>query len=115
MHTCSQTAFPCTLDHQGLLPAVPGAILHMLLHGAKAAMGALQNAARMLLRVAAELAAFQQHAAAVLTSTVVECHRAGLAGAAYRHAAQLMQPGLKAGIPAAYKRKIEGLVRRREM
>ena len=68
----------------------------------------------MLLRVAADLGSFQQHAAAILTSTVVECHRAGLGGAAYRHAAQLMQPELKAAIVPAYKRKIEGLVRRRE-
>ena len=74
-----------------------------------------QNAARMLLRVSAELDAFQPHAAAILTSAVVECHRAGLTGSAYAHATRLMQPELKAAINPAYKRKIEGLVRRREM
>ena len=69
----------------------------------------------MLLRVAAELDSFHQHAAAILTSTVVECHRSGLVGTAYTHATRLMQPDLKAAINPAYKRKIEGLVRRREM
>ena len=35
----------------------------------------LQNAARLLVRIAAHLDAFPAHAAAILTSTVVECHR----------------------------------------
>lgn len=147
----------------------------------------LQNAARLLIRISANLEAFPAHAAAILTSTVVECHRqvavlplsshlkslpatcvcvlitrpegycscahhhahvgsefpahlsaqesvgplqstspickpacdlaicrAGLAGAAYTHATRLMEPELKAALNPAYKRKIEGLVRRRE-
>ena len=116
----------------------------------------LQTAARLLVRISANLDAFPAHAAAILTSTVVECHRraaaaaahgrrdllqpwlacrlsllsllaqhlvrsactracrAGLAGAAYTHATRLMQPELKAALNPAYKRKIEGLVRRRE-
>ena len=74
----------------------------------------LQTAARLLIRISGSLDAFPSHAAAILTSTVVECHRAGLAGAAYTHATRLMQPELKAAVNPAYKRKIEGLVRRRE-
>ena len=35
----------------------------------------LQNAARLLVRISANLEAFPAHAAAILTSTVVECHR----------------------------------------
>ncbi|KAK9791815.1 hypothetical protein WJX73_007446 [Symbiochloris irregularis] len=79
-------------------------------------LGLHENAARMLVRVANELELFQPHAAAVLTSAVVECHRAGMGATAYTHAARLIkQPELKAAINPAYKRKIEGLVRRREM
>ena len=39
------------------------------------AAAVLQNAARLLVRISASLEAFPAHAAAILTSTVVECHR----------------------------------------
>lgn len=49
-------------------------------------------AARLLLVVADGIAAFPRHAAAILTSTVIECHRAGL------HAAAQVRPTAAPGL-----------------
>lgn len=48
----------------------------------------------------------------ILTSTVIECQRAGLAAAAYRHAAQLMRSEYRSQIDAKYAKKIEAIVRK---
>ncbi|KAL4424934.1 hypothetical protein ABPG77_009663 [Micractinium sp. CCAP 211/92] len=68
-------------------------------------------AARLLLVVADGIAAFPRHAAAILTSAVIECHRAGLHSAAQRWAAALQQPPYAGQVAAAYAKKIEAIAR----
>ena len=71
------------------------------------------GAARMLSRVAASISLFPQHVVPILTSTVVECQRAGLKNRAFEHAVTLMQPEYKSQVHAQYRRKIEMVVRKR--
>jgi WD repeat-containing protein 19 len=71
------------------------------------------GAARMLLRVAESVSKFPQHLVPILTSTVVECQRAGLKSSSYEYAAMLMRPEYRPSIDANLKRKIEAIVRRR--
>lgn len=47
----------------------------------------------------------------ILTSTVIECHRAGLKNSAFSFAAMLMRPEYRSKIDAKYKKKIEAMVR----
>jgi WD repeat-containing protein 19 len=56
---------------------------------------------------------FPQHLVPILTSTVVECQRAGLKSSSYEYAAMLMRPEYRPSIDANLKRKIEAIVRRR--
>lgn len=71
------------------------------------------SAARMLLRVSQSVSKFPLHVVPILTSTVIECQRAGLKSSAYEHAVLLMRPEYRASIDANLKRKIEAIVRRR--
>ncbi|CAE7660587.1 WDR19, partial [Symbiodinium microadriaticum] len=71
------------------------------------------GAARMLLRVAESVSKFPQHLVPILTSTVVECQRAGLKASSYEYAAMLMRPEYRSNIDTNLKRKIEAIVRRR--
>lgn len=48
----------------------------------------------------------------ILTSTVIECHRAGLKHSAFNFAAMLMRPEYRAQIDAKYSKKIEAIVRK---
>lgn len=48
----------------------------------------------------------------ILTSTVIECHRAGLKNAAFNFAAMLMRPEYRGQIDAKYSKKIEAIVRK---
>lgn len=48
----------------------------------------------------------------ILTSTVIECHRAGLKHAAFKFATMLMNPEYRKNIDPKYSKKIEGLVRK---
>jgi WD repeat-containing protein 19 len=48
----------------------------------------------------------------ILTSTVIECHRAGLKSAAFNFAAMLMRPEYRSQIDAKYSKKIEAIVRK---
>lgn len=48
----------------------------------------------------------------ILTSTVIECHRAGLKSAAFNFAAQLMRPEYRSQIDPKYSKKIEAIVRK---
>lgn len=50
-----------------------------------------EGAARMLLRVARNISRFPTHIVAVLTSTVIECQRAGLRNSAFEYASTLMR------------------------
>ena len=47
----------------------------------------------------------------ILTSTVVECHRAGLKHSSFSFAAMLMRPEYRSQIDVKYKKKIEMIVR----
>lgn len=70
------------------------------------------KAARLLIRVAHNISKFPSHVVPILTSTVVECHRAGLKTSAFSYAAMLMRPEYRSDIDARYKKKIEAIVRR---
>jgi len=71
-----------------------------------------EGAARLLLRCVEDLSRFPANATAVLTTTVVECHRAGLKRTASRLARTLMSDEHRGSIDEKLKRKIEALVRR---
>lgn len=66
----------------------------------------------MLIRVANNISKFPCHIVPILTSTVIECHRAGLKNSAFSFAAMLMRPEYRNKIDAKYKKKIEAMVRR---
>ncbi len=68
----------------------------------------------MLARVCTNVEAFPSHIVPILTTAVVECSRAGLSASAYDCAAMLMRPEHKDAINPAYRRKIEGIVRKRD-
>lgn len=68
--------------------------------------------ARMLIRVANNISKFPSHIVPILTSTVIECHRAGLRQAAYLYATKLMSPDHRNKIDAKYAKKIEAVVRK---
>ncbi|KAH6596396.1 hypothetical protein BASA50_005102 [Batrachochytrium salamandrivorans] len=70
--------------------------------------------ARMLMRVSNNISKFPSHIVPILTSTVVECHRAGLKKNAFEYAAMLMRPEYRSKVDAKFKRKIEQIVRRPE-
>lgn len=48
----------------------------------------------------------------ILTSTVIECDRAGLKHAAFQYAAHLMRAESRDQLDAKYKKKLESIVRR---
>ncbi|KAF9815163.1 hypothetical protein SFRURICE_006727 [Spodoptera frugiperda] len=70
-------------------------------------------AARLLLRTAADVTFFPtpQHQVSILTSTVIECSRAGLKHQAFHWARVLMQPEYRSQIDPKYVKKIESVVR----
>ncbi|XP_066488488.1 WD repeat-containing protein 19 isoform X1 [Tiliqua scincoides] len=68
--------------------------------------------ARMLIRVANNISKFPSHIVPILTSTVIECHRAGLKKSSFGFAAMLMRPEYRNKIDLKYKKKIEAMVRR---
>ena len=70
------------------------------------------TAARMLLRVAANISKFPSHIVPILTSTVIECHRSGLKNSAFSHAATLMRPEYRKDIDEKYRKKIEAIIRK---
>ena len=70
------------------------------------------SSARMLIRVAKHISRFPMHIVPILTSTVIECTKAGLKASALEYAMQLMRPEYRQQIGEAYKRKIEAIVRK---
>ncbi|XP_051161969.1 WD repeat-containing protein 19 [Leptopilina boulardi] len=68
--------------------------------------------ARMLIRVANNISKFPSHIVPILTSTVIECHRAGFRNAAFNYAAMLMRPEYRSQIDVKYSKKIEAIVRK---
>lgn len=69
-------------------------------------------AARLLVRVARNISRFPAHVVPILTSTVIECVRAGFKKLAHEYASTLMRPEYRSQVAPAYKKKIEGIVRR---
>lgn len=67
--------------------------------------------ARMLIRVSNNISKFPVHAVPILTSTVVECFRAGLKAEAFEYACILMRPEYRTQMDPKFKRKIEQIVR----
>ena len=70
------------------------------------------SAAKLLCRVSDSIRSFPSHAVPILTSTVIECQRAGMKGSAYTFACQLMTPQYRQDIQEQYKKKIEQVVRK---
>ena len=64
--------------------------------------------------VAGSIERFPCHTVPILTTAVVECALAGLGATAYDCAASLMRPEHREQINPTYRRKVEGIVRRRE-
>ena len=73
------------------------------------------TAARLLARVAKSISRFPAHVVPILTSTVIECARAGMKAAALEHAMTLMLPANRPAVAEAYRRKIETIVRKRDL
>lgn len=69
--------------------------------------------ARMLLRVAKNISKFPTHTVPILTSTVIECHRSGLFQSAFNYASILMRPEHRNDIDEKYRKKFEGIIRKR--
>lgn len=71
------------------------------------------DAARLLIRVCANISRFQKHAAQILISAVIECQRAGLHQSAFQLASTLAQPEHREGLEsmAQHRRQIETIVR----
>ncbi|KAJ2993993.1 WD repeat-containing protein 19 [Globomyces sp. JEL0801] len=70
--------------------------------------------AQMLMRVSNHISKFPAHIVPILTSTVIECHRAGLKKEAFDYASMLMRPEYRQKVDAKFKRKIEQIIRRPE-
>lgn len=68
--------------------------------------------ARMLIRVANNISKFPSHIVPILTSTVIECHRASLKHSSFSFAAMLMRSEYRPHIDPKYKKKIEVIVRK---
>ena len=66
----------------------------------------------MLLRVAQNISKFPSHIVPILTSTVIECQRAGLKTSAFNYAVVLMRPEHRSEIDEKYRKKIEGIIRK---
>ena len=78
-------------------------------------LGDHTTAALLLARVAKSISRFPAHVVPILTSTVIECQRAGMKRVAFEHASTLMRPEHRQSIAEAYKRKIETIVRKRDV
>ncbi|KER26661.1 hypothetical protein T265_13963, partial [Opisthorchis viverrini] len=70
------------------------------------------RAARMLIRVAENISKFPAHVVPILTSTVIECQKAGLKSASFGYAAMLLRPEYREKLDPKHRRKFETLVRR---
>ncbi|TPP67270.1 WD repeat-containing protein 19 [Fasciola gigantica] len=70
------------------------------------------RAARMLIRVAENISKFPAHVVPILTSTVIECQKAGLKAASFGYAAMLLRPEYRDKLDPKHRRKFETLIRR---
>lgn len=76
-------------------------------------VGDHSGAARLLVRVVKNISSFPSHTVPILTSAVIECHRAGLKKTAFEYASQLMSSEYRAQLDPNYRTRIETIVRRR--
>ena len=72
------------------------------------------KAGRLLVRVASSISKFPSHVVQILTSTVIECQRAGLKQHAFTYAAMLMRPEYRQQIDGKWKKNVETIVRKSE-
>ncbi|GAB1599158.1 repeat-containing 19-like [Argonauta hians] len=72
------------------------------------------RSARLLVRVANNISKFPSHIIPILTSTVIQCYRAGLRNSSFGYAAMLLRDEYQGGIDPKMKKKIEGIVRKRD-
>ena len=70
-----------------------------------------QLGARMLIRVSNNISRFPAHTVPILTSTVIECYRAGFMNEAFEFASMLMRPENRPKLDEKFKRKIEQIIR----
>ncbi|CAH8629315.1 unnamed protein product [Dicrocoelium dendriticum] len=70
------------------------------------------RAAKMLIRVAESISKFPAHVVPILTSTVIECQKAGLKATSFGYAAMLLRPEYRDKLEQKHRRKFETLVRR---
>jgi WD repeat-containing protein 19 len=70
------------------------------------------SAARMLIRVSKNISKFPTHTVPILTSTVIECQRAGLKKSSFEYASILMRPEYRSSVDPKYRKPIEAFVRR---
>jgi WD repeat-containing protein 19 len=66
----------------------------------------------MMVRVAKSVSKFPLHIVPILTSTVIECQRAGMKRSAFDYACVLMRPEHRDLVEEKFRRKIEALLRR---
>ncbi|CAH8523624.1 unnamed protein product [Heterobilharzia americana] len=71
--------------------------------------------ARMLIRVSENISKFPSHVVPILTSTVIECQKAGLKSASFSYAAMLLRPEYRDKLDMKYRRKFETLIRRQDL
>ncbi|OQR75032.1 WD repeat-containing protein 19-like [Tropilaelaps mercedesae] len=69
------------------------------------------RAARLLMRISDNLKRFPSHDVKILTSTVIECQRAGLKGSAYHYATILLRSEYRDQIEPKYRDKMAALVK----
>ncbi|CAF0892517.1 unnamed protein product [Rotaria sordida] len=70
------------------------------------------RAARLLNRVAHNVSKFPAHIVQILTTTVIECQKAGMNNSTFNFSLILMRPEYREQIDPKYKKKIEALVRK---
>ncbi|MCP9258311.1 hypothetical protein DINM_002811 [Dirofilaria immitis] len=74
--------------------------------------GEHMKAARMLIRVAGNISHFPAHIVPILTTSVIECSKAGLKQSAFKFAVELLKGCNRKNIDQKYRRKIEAVVRK---
>lgn len=70
------------------------------------------KAAILLIRVADNMSKFPAHIVPILTSAVIECHRANMRRSAFLFASMLMKPEYRNQVDAKYRKKIEAVIRK---
>ncbi|CAH8568313.1 unnamed protein product [Schistosoma haematobium] len=73
------------------------------------------HGAKMLIRVSESISKFPAHIVPILTSTVIECQKAGLKSTSFSYAAMLLRPEYRDKLDVKYRRKFETLVRRTDL